>query len=164
MVFRLALRSNSHGLVTSENPADPVAHATNASGDRKRLEQRESLIPPTKEDKRMIKRFQSLYDVESCDGNIDNPEKLKKLIREIVEAIGMRIVFGPFVANGSPVAQGTTAIAIIDLSHISIHTFTESRQAFVDVFSIREFDHEAVEKLIKTALGTPKTVARHRRV
>jgi len=81
----------------------------------------------------MTKRFQSLYDVDACNDNIDDPAKLKKLIREIVETIGMRIVIGPFVADGSPVAPGATAIAIVDLSHISVHTFTESRQAFVDV-------------------------------
>ena len=141
-----------------------MAHATNADGDKKHLVQRESLIPPTKEDERMIRRFQSLYDVESCDGNVDNPEKLKKLIREIVETIGMRVVVGPFVANGNPVAPGATAIAIIDLSHVSIHVFTKSGQAFVDVFSIKEFDHEAVENLLKRTLGTAKTIVRHRRV
>ena len=111
-----------------------------------------------------ISRFHSVYDLGSCNSNIGNREKLKELIRGIVEAIRMNIIAGPFVAEGNPAEPGVTAVAIIDFSHVSIHTFTKSREAFVDVFSIKEFDCDAVGKLVKTAFGTSTTSVRHRRV
>jgi len=68
----------------------------------------------------------------------------------------MRIIKGPIVAQGAEANPGLSILAIIDFSHISIHTFTKYREALVDVFSCREYDRTYVLNIIKDFFGYTK--------
>lgn len=71
---------------------------------------------------------------------------LERFLKELPGMIGMTILHGPTVVVGVPANPGVTGFVIIDFSHISVHTFSETSQAFVDVFSCKEYDQATVMK------------------
>ena len=55
---------------------------------------------------------------------------------ELPDALGMRILAGPFVVRSDePDNSDATGVAIISTSHISIHSFEESGIAQLDIYS-----------------------------
>lgn len=61
----------------------------------------------------------------------------------------MKILKGPETAAGIPVNPGLSTFAIIDFSHISIHTFTNTKEFCLDIFSCKEFDSKKLENFVK---------------
>lgn len=69
---------------------------------------------------------------------------------------GVQIRFGPHIekfGNGTSYGPGITGIAIISESHIVVHTAPERNLIQIDVFSCREFDDHAVERLAERDFG-----------
>ena len=78
---------------------------------------------------------------------VSNPPKCAELLSEwcksIIDKVGMRVIGGPLVVHSDMVGNaGFTAIAVLDFSHLSIHTWDEINPALIefDLFSCKDFD------------------------
>ncbi len=60
---------------------------------------------------------------------------------------------GPVVLEGVPENPGITGFAIIDFSHISVHTFTAEHEVCVDIFSCKPYDYEKVRNYVMSELN-----------
>ncbi len=58
----------------------------------------------------------------------------------------MHILAGPLVSEGIPENPGLSGVILIDYSHISIHTFTATGEALVDIFSCKPYKQEDAVK------------------
>jgi S-adenosylmethionine decarboxylase len=67
-------------------------------------------------------------------------ETVELVLRELPGLIGMSILDGPYVVEGVPENPGWTGFVIIDKSHISVHTFTETSTVSIDVYSCKPFN------------------------
>ncbi len=67
--------------------------------------------------------------------------------------IDMKIIYGPIVQEGVPMNPGLSAFAIIDFSHISIHTFKNTNQFSLDIFSCKKYDFNKLREFIKHKFG-----------
>ena len=112
----------------------------------------------------VTKRFHNIFDLENCNEKISNREDVRKFVEMVVEAVDMKILEGPIVAQGVDINPGFSCLAIIDFSHISVHTFTKYNEALIDVFSCKEYDRERVLKVCKEFFGTPETTIRQKEV
>jgi S-adenosylmethionine decarboxylase len=78
-------------------------------------------------------------------------EHIVEWMRDFVESIGMKILMGPYAKYlDVPGNRGLTVAAIIETSHIVMHTWDEPNPAMMqlDVYSCGEFDAEDVCKKI----------------
>ena len=95
------------------------------------------------------KRFHTIFDLENCNSSIGNPKIIQDFIKELVKAINMKIIGGPIMAEGGAEAPGLSVLAIIDYSHVSIHSFTNNGEILIDVFSCREYDRDKALEICK---------------
>lgn len=110
------------------------------------------------------KRYHHLFDLEYCNEKITSREALRVFLETLAQTIHMQILEGPILAQGVPTNPGLSAIAIVDMSHISIHTFSACDEALIDIFSCAPYDRQAVEKLCVDFFSTEKTVVHHKEV
>ena len=102
-------------------------------------------------------RFHLVIDAFNCDSDkLGSKDELVKMIKDISELLNMKIISGPIVADGIEINPGLTAFAIIDFSHISIHTFTDKNEFCLDIFSCRQFDFSKLEDFIKKTFNLRK--------
>lgn len=87
---------------------------------------------------------------------VKNPPKTSEVIenwlRELVEAIDMKIVMGPFSKYVDSCGNaGITAAVVIETSHCAIHVWDEPNPAMIqmDVYSCSSFTCEAVLKKLE---------------
>ena len=88
---------------------------------------------------------------------VKNPPKdetrAKEFLRELIEGINMKILFGPEAKYVNIVGnRGLTCFAIIETSHVVMHTWDECNPAMIqlDVYSCGEFDeHDICKKIAK---------------
>lgn len=100
------------------------------------------------------KRFHFIIDAFNCDSKqLNDKIKLDRIIKDVARLCGMKILYGPVILEGLPINPGLTGFAIIDFSHISIHTFTKTNELCVDVFSCKKFEYETVKKYIKESFN-----------
>jgi S-adenosylmethionine/arginine decarboxylase-like enzyme len=80
-------------------------------------------------------------------------ETIVDWMRDFVENIGMKILMGPYAKYlDTPGNRGLTVAAIIETSHIVMHTWDELNPAMIqlDVYSCGEFDeHDICKKIAK---------------
>ena len=80
-------------------------------------------------------------------------EQIVEWMRDFVESIGMKILMGPYAKYlDIPGNRGLTVAAIIETSHIVMHTWDELNPAMIqlDVYSCGEFDeHDICKKIAK---------------
>lgn len=96
------------------------------------------------------KRFHIVLDAYNCKPDVLNDTAIVKHALETIATLcEMHILHGPVVIEGVPVNPGITGFAVIDFSHISIHTFTATGELCVDVFSCKPFDYEKVKEFVK---------------
>jgi len=95
------------------------------------------------------------------DGSKCNTQKLgdriliEQLLNDYPRAIGMTKIGGPYMFEyqaPDPEYSGVSGLVVIAESHIAIHTFPELDYFTMDIFSCRNFDHEAAIDYIKKAL------------
>ena len=95
------------------------------------------------------------------DGSKCNTQKLanriliEQLLNDYPRAIGMTKIGGPYMFEyqaPDPEYSGVSGLVVIAESHIAIHTFPELDYFTMDIFSCRNFDHEAAIRYIKDAL------------
>lgn len=89
------------------------------------------------------KRWQIILDVfDVQDRHLTSVVGLKKFLVHLTHTIGMNVLKGPIVAKGIPENPGLSGIVIIDFSHISVHTFTDTHEALVDIFSCKPYNQK----------------------
>lgn len=99
------------------------------------------------------RRYHIIIDAFDCNNEVlSNKSKIEAIIRSLADLCGMTILHGPVVLEGVPENPGITGFAIIDFSHISIHTFTAEKEACVDIFSCKPYNYEQVKKFIMKEL------------
>lgn len=100
------------------------------------------------------RRYHIIIDAYNCqDERLSDTGKIDKAIRGIAKLCGMTLLHGPVVLEGVPENPGVTGFAIIDFSHISIHTFTKDRELCVDIFSCKPFNYEKVKNYVQKAFA-----------
>ena len=76
----------------------------------------------------------------------------KQFLRELIEGIRMRILFGPEARYVDVVGnRGLTCFAIIETSHVVMHTWDECDPAMIqlDVYTCGELDTDVVFDFLK---------------
>lgn len=103
------------------------------------------------------KRYHVLIDVSGVDNAILNDEEgLSGFLKKLPGMIGMSVLKGPEIAVGIPENPGLSGFVIIDYSHISIHTFTNSNEALVDIFSCKPYNQEVTTNAVLDYFKTHK--------
>lgn len=106
----------------------------------------------------ITKRYHHIFDLDHCRQIINDPAVIEIFIRDLATAINMTILKGPITAEGIPENPGVSCLAIIDYSHISIHTFTAHNEALIDIFSCKPYDRQVVADLCKSTFATEQSV------
>ncbi|PIP24841.1 MAG: hypothetical protein COX34_01995 [Candidatus Nealsonbacteria bacterium CG23_combo_of_CG06-09_8_20_14_all_36_12] len=104
--------------------------------------------------KKFTKTHHIIFDAFDCNKKFLNDEKfILEILFEIPKIIKMRILSGPnLVRDYDKINPGITGFAIIDKSHISIHTFVKTREIYIDVFSCQKFDYQKIKKYLFSKL------------
>jgi len=111
--------------------------------------------------KKYTKTYHIIFDAFGVARKLLNSEKfVLNVLLDIPSLLGMKILAGPnMVRDYDKGHEGITGFAIIDFSHVSLHTFVDTKEIFVDVFSCKPFDYEKVRRyLSKTLKVKPKQV------
>lgn len=104
--------------------------------------------PPTS------RRYHLIIDAYGCNTKqINDIAVIEQFVRDIADRIDMNILKGPVTVEGIPENPGITCFTIVDFSHISIHTFTDSDEFYLDIFSCKPFDVAAVTDFITHTFG-----------
>lgn len=84
---------------------------------------------------------------------VNNPPKDKEQLSEwcnnVISDVGMKLIGGPLVVYSDMKGnEGYTAVAILDFSHLAIHTWDNISPALIefDLFSCKDFDINFVMK------------------
>ena len=89
-----------------------------------------------------------------------NERFILNLLLEIPSLIKMKIMAGPnLIRDYNKHHEGITGFAIVNFSHISIHTFSKTQEIYVDVFSCKPFDSKKVQNYLVKMLS-PKQMER----
>jgi S-adenosylmethionine decarboxylase len=86
--------------------------------------------------------------VDFSGKNLANKRFIVNVVKRIAGITKMKILKGPIAVKGTK-RPGVTCFAIIEESHISLHTFTDTNTANIDVFSCKAFDEKEVLSYIK---------------
>lgn len=90
-----------------------------------------------------IRRFHIILDLEGVSAKIiKDKDGLEKFLRKFPAKIRMSILAGPFVTDGVEENPGLSGVVLIDYSHISVHTFSQTNQALVDIFSCKSYNRK----------------------
>jgi S-adenosylmethionine decarboxylase len=105
-------------------------------------------------------RFHIIVDLQRVEiERLNNSETLSTFLQTLSKTIDMNILFGPIVKEGIPENPGLTGFVIIDYSHISIHTFTKTQEAFVDIFSCKTYEQAKALQAVIDYFGVEKDSA-----
>lgn len=99
-----------------------------------------------------------------ADESLTNKEGLTIFLNTLPGKIGMSVLHPPVVVDGIPENPGLSGFVLIDFSHISIHTFTEHKQALVDIFSCRPYEQEDAAQAVLDYFKIPREQAMVERV
>lgn len=109
-------------------------------------------------------RYHCIMDISEANEHIANVEVVREFLVKMAAAVHMTILAGPVVVEGVPENPGITGFAVVDYSHISVHTFTNHREAMIDVFSCKPYEREVMKKLCLETFGEGGSVAREQEV
>lgn len=72
-----------------------------------------------------------------------NGDSLSEWCTDVISSVGMKCIGGPLVVHSDMEGNaGYTAVAILDFSHLAIHSWDEITPALIefDLFSCKDFD------------------------
>jgi len=100
--------------------------------------------------KNYTKTYHIIFDAFGVEPKLLRSEEfVLKLLLEIPKLTGMKILSGPnLVRDYDKGHEGLTGFVIIDFSHISIHTFVDTKEIFIDIFSCKPFDYNKVRRYL----------------
>lgn len=97
--------------------------------------------------------YHLLLDLSGCNKKVDDPAVVKAYLKELVTVLKMKAVGEPIVHQfkGATVEEGrgTSGVQIITTSSITFHSDDEGEQAYIDIFSCKEFQPADAIKLTK---------------
>jgi S-adenosylmethionine/arginine decarboxylase-like enzyme len=108
-----------------------------------------------------VPAYHITYDFKTRDRErITNKEYIESFIIKIISALGMKILHGPNMMEGSAHNPGVTGFAVVDFSHIAIHTFVLphnlENEVFMDIFSCKPYDKNQVKEMIIRAFNVDR--------
>ena len=100
-----------------------------------------------------------MFDGYGCpEGILSDADKLKSMLREIPDSLGMHLICDPVVvsvgANNRKDPGGLSGFVMIAESHISFHTFPKRGFVTADVYSCQtDLDMKRLEEFFVTFFG-----------
>lgn len=92
--------------------------------------------------------YHAAFDCGSCDISlITDGENIKDFSKTLVERIDMKAYGEPIAvhfAEHDPSKAGYTLVQLIETSNICAHFVDSTGEAYIDVFSCKEFDTQTV--------------------
>ncbi len=101
-------------------------------------------------------------DIYGCNKEkLMDVELVTNILEELPEQLGLHKISKPNVVvyEGNPNSfdkGGISSFIMFAESHLSIHTFQEQKHAFIDMFSCKMFDVDAVTKYFVDVFGAEK--------
>lgn len=101
--------------------------------------------------KHLMLRINNIENIDS----VNNEEELKKFLTELTHRINMRVLVPPVVGYEEGEAEniGYSGVVILYESHIAIHIYSETHQAFIDVFSCKDYEEKDIYKFLTEKVG-----------
>lgn len=87
--------------------------------------------------------------VDSILKKMPSEGEIRDVLLNMPSKIDMNILQGPVIIKGAQHNPGWTGFVIIDMSHIAIHTFDDSKKISIDIFSCKIFDTEKALEYLK---------------
>lgn len=103
--------------------------------------------------------YECILDCADCNERILSKESIETFLKELVELIDMKAYGDPLVvhfAEHDPSKAGFTAVQLIETSSITGHFVDETRTAWLNVFSCKDFDAKTVANFVKEFFGPSK--------
>jgi S-adenosylmethionine/arginine decarboxylase-like enzyme len=90
-------------------------------------------------------------DCRACSiERITSKSNIEKFARELVKRIDMKAYGEPQVVHfGSGDKEGYTLIQLIETSNISAHFCNDTGDAYIDIFSCKEYDCAVVQETVQ---------------
>lgn len=103
-----------------------------------------------------------LLDLYDCNvKKLEDGKHLKRFLLGASKLIGMRLLAKPVVKRVKRKRdEGLTGFALVQESHVSVHTYPRFATAHVDVFSCKPFDAAKVEAFAKKFFGSKNVVSK----
>lgn len=100
-----------------------------------------------------------MLDMYNCIPQVlDDKKLILDILQELPKELGMKILLDPVAAFIEPNEErdqgGWSGFAMIQESHISIHTFIKRRFVIIDVYSSKEFDTKYIIDYFKKVFKT----------
>jgi S-adenosylmethionine/arginine decarboxylase-like enzyme len=92
-----------------------------------------------------------LLDLAGCNANVCEKEAIADFVRELVPAIDMKAYGEPLIvhfAEHSYEAAGYSLVQLIETSAITGHFGDNNRDAYLDIFSCKEFSEDIVIQVV----------------
>lgn len=93
-----------------------------------------------------------LLDMGGCNMNVCKKDAIADFVQELVNAVEMKAYGEPQIvhfAEHSYEAAGYSLVQLIETSAITGHFSDNNRDAYLDIFSCKAFEQEAVIKVVK---------------
>ena len=102
--------------------------------------------------------YHLILDCSNCDkAKITSEKNLKAFIKNLVDSIDMKAYGEPnIVWFGSGKTTGYTLIQLIETSDVTGHFVDETGEAYIDIFSCKDFDIEVAKKVVKKYFNPKK--------
>ncbi len=95
--------------------------------------------------------YHLILDCHACDvGAVTDPVNIEAFVKTLVDAIDMKAYGEPQIVHfGSDGATGYSLVQLIETSCITGHFVDENGDAYIDVFSCKEFSEETVLEVVE---------------
>jgi len=104
--------------------------------------------------------YHLILDCKECDiKKITNKEEISNFIKMLVKKIKMKAYKEPIIehfATHNPDAAGFSFVQLIETSAITGHLVDKNGDAYIDIFSCKEYDIEEAKNIIKTCFNPKK--------
>lgn len=104
--------------------------------------------------------YHAMFDCTACDiASVTNAENIANFTKELVERIDMVAYGDPVIvhfAEHAPDKAGYSLVQLIETSNITGHFCDINGNAYLDVFSCKEYDTAVVEEVIRKYFNPEK--------